>query len=254
MATITRDGVTLYYEVQGAGPAVLMSHGFSATSQMWQAQHDAICREHQLITWDMRGHGRSDSPEDPAEYTEEKTVADMLALLDHLDISSAVIGGLSLGGYMSLAFHLRHPERVRALMIIDTGPGYNSDKARAGWNVTANDMADVITKDGLAALASFSAEMKTAEHTGASGLIKAARGMMTQHNADVIQSLDKIKVPSLVLAGANDEPFLKATDYMAAKIADSTKVIISDAGHAANLDQPEQFNKAVLEFLGTLKS
>ena len=82
----------------------------------------------------MRGHGQSDYPADPAAYSEALTVADMAALLDEVGADRAIVGGLSLGGYMSLAFHRAHPQRVRALLIIDTGPGFKKDDARDAWN------------------------------------------------------------------------------------------------------------------------
>ncbi len=114
-----------------SGPAILLTHGYSATSQMWRGQVEALSKDHRLVIWDMRGHGRSDSPDDPALYSEPATVADMAALLDTVGAKTAIVGGLSLGGYMSLAFHRVHPERVEALLIIDTGPGYKNDEARA---------------------------------------------------------------------------------------------------------------------------
>src|SRR5581483_1243498 len=98
--------------------------------------------DYRMITWDMRGHGLSDSPTDTAEYTEAKTVEDMAAILDACDVEQAVIGGLSLGGYMSLAFNVAHPSRVRALVLCDTGPGYRNDEARAGWNAMATRRAE----------------------------------------------------------------------------------------------------------------
>ena len=99
---------------------------------MWEGQVAPFSKDYQLFVWDMRGHGKSDYPDDLAEYTEAQTVADMAAILDAVGAKKAVIGGLSLGGYMSLAFHLAHPERTEALLIIDTGPGYKSDEPRAG--------------------------------------------------------------------------------------------------------------------------
>ena len=130
MAYLDRDGIRIYYEVHGTGPTVLLSHGYSATSAMWAPQLDALGAGHRVVIWDMRGHGASDSPDDPAAYSEAHTVGDMAALLDTLDAPHAVIGGLSLGGYMSLAFYAAHPERVNALMLFDTGPGYRSDRGR----------------------------------------------------------------------------------------------------------------------------
>jgi pimeloyl-ACP methyl ester carboxylesterase len=215
---------------------------------MWKPNIAALSPRYRLILWDMRGHGQTDSPDDPAAYSEEATVADMAGLLDAHGVEQAVIGGLSLGGYMSLAFHLVHPQRVKALMLFDTGPGYRKDDARAGWNKRAEVTAGEYETKGLAALGR-SAEVLASHHRSAQGLAHAARGMLAQRDARVIDSLAALKVPTLVLAGAKDEPFLAATDYMASKIPGATKVIIPDAGHAANIDQPEVFNRAVLEFL-----
>lgn len=252
MATLDRDGVKIYYEVHGEGPAILLTHGYSATSQMWQGQVEALSKDHKLVVWDMRGHGRSDSPDDLSEYSEAKTVADMAALLDAVGAEKAVIGGLSLGGYMSLAFHLKHPERTRALLIIDTGPGYKNDEARAGWNANAIKRAEKLEAEGLAALGG-SAEVRVAQHTSAQGLANAARGMLTQHTPGVINSLPDIRVPAIVIVGADDTPFLAASDYMAAKIPGAKKAVIPNAGHAANIDQPAAFNDVLTGFLAGLK-
>ncbi|MEO8112892.1 MAG: alpha/beta fold hydrolase [Phenylobacterium sp.] len=254
MATLTRDGVDLYYEVHGEGPVVLLTHGYSATSQMWRGQVEALARDHRLVIWDMRGHGQSDSPADPSHYSEPATVADMAALLDAVGAKSAVIGGLSLGGYMSLAFHRVHPERVEALLIIDTGPGFKNDDAREGWNRTSLRTAERYERDGLGGLAAGSVEMRTSQHRSAAGLALAARGMLTQRDAGVISSLPSIAVPSLVVVGADDTPFLAASDYMAAKIPGAKKVVVPAAGHGVNIDQPEAVNAAVLDFLGSLKA
>ena len=249
MPTLNRDGINLYYEVHGEGPAILLSHGFSATSQMWRGQIETLSADHQLILWDMRGHGQSASPEDPSAYSESQTTCDMAALLDHLGIDTAVIGGLSLGGYMSLAFHVDFPERTQALLIIDTGPGYKNANARATWNEHALNRAEVIERDGEAALKGGTAERSDAKHANIHGVARAARGMLTQHNARVIESLVHIRVPSLVVAGGDDEPFLAATDYMATKIDRCRKLIIPNAGHAVNIDQPDVFNQGVRAFL-----
>jgi pimeloyl-ACP methyl ester carboxylesterase len=249
MPKLNRDGVAIHYEVSGEGPALLLTHGYSATGAMWAGQVGPFSKRYRLITWDMRGHGRSDYPEDPAAYSEEATVADMVALLDLVGAEKAIVGGLSLGGYMSLAFHLAHPERVRALLIIDTGPGYRNDEAREGWNRNALRTAERYETEGLARLASGSPEMRASRHRDAKGLALAARGMLAQRDARVITSLPVIAVPSLVVVGADDTPFLAASDYMAGKIPGARKTVIADAGHAANIDQPKAFNAAVLDFL-----
>ncbi len=249
MAMLDRDGVKLYYEVHGQGPALILTHGYSATSQMWAGQLASLEPHFTVITWDMRGHGQSDYPADQAQYSEEATVADMAALLDAAGAKEAIVGGLSLGGYMSLAFNRAHPDRTRALLIIDTGPGYKNDAARDGWNQNAIARAEKFEAEGLPDTSRASAEVRLARHRDATGLARAARGMLTQRDARVIENLPNIKVPSVVIVGANDTPFLAASDYMAAKIPGAKKVIIDDAGHSANIDQPAAFNQALLEFL-----
>lgn len=248
MATIIRDDVKIYYEDHGNGEAILLTHGYSATSKMWAGQIGSLSEKYRVISWDMRGHGESDSPDALGLYSEAHTIGDMAAILDECGIDTAVIAGLSLGGYMSLAFNLKYPERVAGLMLFDTGPGYKNDKARESWNDMARKRADVIDEEGLAALGN-SSEVRVSSHTSAAGMANAARGMLVQVDDRIIQSLPEVTVPTLVLVGENDRQFLGATDYMALKIPGAVKEIIPDAGHAANIDQPELFNRAVLDFI-----
>ena len=251
MATLDREGVRLHYEVAGSGPTVLLSHGYSATLRMWWRQVEPLSREHRLVRWDMRGHGESDAPDDPAAYSVEATVADMAAILDELGAEQAVVGGLSLGGYVSLAFHLAHPERVRALMLFDTGPGYRKDAPREAWNQMALERAKRLEGQGFEALGR-GAEVVGSAHRSPQGLAHAARGILVQREARVIDSLPSIGVPTLVLVGEKDERFHAATDYMADRIPGATKVVVPGAGHAANIDRPEEFDAAVLDFLASL--
>ena len=187
MPKLNRNGVNIYYEVHGSGPVILLTHGYSATAQMWKGQIEPLTKKHTLVTWDMRGHGQSDYPADQSAYSEEATVGDMAAILDAVGAKKAIVGGLSLGGYMSLAFYRVHPERVNALLIIDTGPGFKKDDAREVWNKRARETGDRYDKEGLAVLKSGSAERAYAVHRSADGLARAARGMLAQKNSAVIE-------------------------------------------------------------------
>ena len=254
MAKARVNGIEIDYEDGGRGPAVLLSHGYSATGRMWAPQRPAVEPRHRLVTWDMRGHGETESPTDPARYSEALTVEDMRGLLAHLGIARAVVGGLSLGGYMSLAFHHRHPEMVRALVICDSGPGYRNAEARAAWNQRAHERARDLETWGLDALKTSSREMQEAvrRHRSAQGLAHAARGMLAQEGGAVIDSLPAIGVPTLIIVGDRDTPFMAPSEYMAKKIPGARLEVIADAGHASNLDQPEAFNRVLLDFLGSL--
>jgi pimeloyl-ACP methyl ester carboxylesterase len=236
MAYVERDGARIWFEERGQGTALLLTHGYGATSSMWKPQCEALGERFRLIVWDIRGHGRSDAPADESLYSESAAVA------------SAVIGGLSLGGYLSLAFHFAHPRRVRALMLFDTGPGYRSEEGRRRWNAMSEELARGLDERGLAALGG-GAEVRTAEHRSARGLALAARGILAQRDARVIESLPAIAVPTLVLWGERDEAFVKPGEYMAAKILGATRVVVPSAGHAANLDQPQAFDAAVTSFM-----
>ena len=241
-------GAAIHYETHGEGPAVLLTHGFGLTARMWAGQIEALAPTHRLILWDLRGHGRSDSPEDPDLYDPEACVADMAALLDAHGIEQAVVGGLSLGGYLSLAFHLRHPERVRALMLFDCGPGFRRDEPRDAWNDRAHRRSERIAAGDGRALS----ELEPDGHRDLAGVARAARYMMLHRDGSVMESLPFVRVPTLVLVGERDAPFRGAADYMARKIPNAERVVLPDAGHTANLDNPEAFNAAVSAFLARL--
>ncbi len=251
MPLLDRKSHKLNYEVTGNGVPVLLTHGYSASHAMWRDQVATLSQSYKIVTWDMHGHGATESSDRPEDYSEQNTVDDMVALLDEAGAEKAVVGGLSLGGYMSLAFYRRHPERVSALMLFDTGPGFKKDDARAKWNANATRTAEILEAKGIEPLARNSAEVRLAEHRSAPALALAARGMLAQVDGSVINSLADVKVPTLVLVGADDKPFIAATDYMASKIPNATKVVIEGAGHAANIDQPEAFNAAVDDFLSS---
>ncbi len=240
------------YTIHGEPTArtpLLLTHGFGASQAMWAANLDDLGADRRILTWDLPGHGASVSP---GELTHEECMVEMLRLLDVLGASSAVVGGMSLGGFLSLLFCARHPERVAALLLVDTGPGFRDDAARQAWNASAGALADDLDGRGLEVL-SGNPESTAAQHVaGAAGLAAAARAILTQRDAEVFQSLEEIAVPTLIVVGADDDRFLAAADVMARRIPGAKRILVEDAGHAANMDQPEKFNRAVREWLGEL--
>src|SRR5215469_8896681 len=242
----TDDGVSIAYETYGSGggATLLLSHGFGSSQRAWVSNVNALSTGRRCMTWDMRGHGRSDSPAAQEAYSADACVADMAALLDEVGATKAVLGGLSLGGYLSLAFYTAHPECVTALVLADTGPGFRNDEARQRWNERAFAQADRLERDGLAALGN-----DRWLHRSADGVARAARGMLAQLDGSVIESLPGISVPTLVIVGAADAPFIGAANYMAAKIPSAALAVIEHAGHVSNVDRPNVFNARVREFL-----
>lgn len=254
MQYVTReDGVRIAYEIHnsgGPGTPLLLTHGYSATSAMWGPNIDALSKDRPVLTYDQRGHGRSGAPDDPRAYSEEASVADVDALIDVLRAPKVVVAGMSLGGYLSLAYYLAHPQRVAALVLQDTGPGYKSDKARTAWNDHVAELAAKTQVEGHGR--ARSPEVAAAVHEHPEALVLVARGVLTQRDDRVISSLPTIAVPTLVIVGADDTNYLAGTDYMADHIPGARKHVIPDAGHAANIDQPDVFNNVVAEFLNAL--
>jgi pimeloyl-ACP methyl ester carboxylesterase len=232
------------------GLPLLLSHGFGATCRMWDRNVGVLSADRPVIAWDQRGHGSSDSPENMAHYSRDIGVADMAAILDAAGAGRAVLGGMSLGGYLSLAFHLAHPQRVAALVLVDTGPGYRSDAARNKWNDWVEKVAQRLERGEQPR--KTSPEVAKAVHKHPEGLPRAARGVMAQKDAQVITSLETIAVPTLVVVGADDTDFLAGADYMCRHVPNTTKLVIDGAGHASNMDQPGVFNTAVRDLLEQL--
>jgi pimeloyl-ACP methyl ester carboxylesterase len=244
----------IFFEATGHGPAVLLTHGFAASSHMFAATVADLARDHTAIVWDQLGHAGSDSPEDPAAYSVASSLNAMVGILDEVGADEAVLLGHSLGGYLSLELTLRDPARVRGLVLVDTGPGYRSDRGRDQWNEMVERYAESLDADGLAGLAriSGSAEVDSGVHRSASGLARSARGVLRQADGHVIEALPTIKVPTLVVVGERDEPFLAGSRYMADKIPEARLAVIEGAGHAPPVTHPEAFHRELREFLGQL--
>jgi pimeloyl-ACP methyl ester carboxylesterase len=239
--------------VTGSGSAaVLLTHGYGATSAMFDSSLAALAGAgYRVITWDLRGHGGSACPADPAAYSAASALADIAALLAEAGADRAVLGGHSLGGYLSLAFTLAHPEQVAGLVLIGAGPGFRNAAAREAWNERAARTAERFEQRGLAALGGPQ-ELHGGQHRDAAGLARAARYTLTQADARVIDGLPGIDVPALVIVGEADSAFLGAASYMTGKIRGARQVVIPGAGHAPNVDQPAAVNAEITAFLAGL--
>jgi pimeloyl-ACP methyl ester carboxylesterase len=251
MPTVDRDGVGIHYDAGGSGPAILVTHGFAASSHMFDATSTALLDAHRVIAWDIRGHGRSDSPIEETEYSVALATGDMVAILDALDVDQAVLVGHSLGGYLSLDFQRAHPDRVTALVLVGTGPGYKRPNARDEWNRLAERYAVALETKGLAGLPD-SVEMRADVHRTADGLVRAARGILRQHDDRVLANLPNITVPVLIVVGERDEPFLASSEYMRAKIPGASLAVIRGAGHAPMITHPDEFHVRVRTFIDRL--
>ena len=241
----------IHAEVTGEGPVVVLTHGFAASSHMFATSVPALATDHTVIVWDMPGHGRSEASDDRSEYSTGAFVDEMLRLLDKSEADRAVWLGHSLGGYLSLELVLAHPDRARGLVLVDTGPGYRNDHAREGWNRMAAGYADDLELKGLAGVPGGE-ELSSSVHSSATGLAIGARQVLTQQDSHVIDGLPSIEVPTLVVVGEHDEPFLKGSHYMAEKIPRATIAVIQGAGHAPPVSHSDEFNTVLRTYLERL--
>ena len=180
----------------------------------------------------------------------------------------AVAGGLSFGGLASLHFTLRHPERVRALVLIDSGPGFKNPKAQARWQASCEKTASFIEAKGMAEFAARATELTVGRDLELPAAQAARRAIAAQPShglahfgrriagpaPPVIDELQRIQQPALVLVGEEDEAYLRAAEVLAAKLPNAESVILEGAGHVVNIEAAEAFNTALLAFLGRFRA
>jgi 3-oxoadipate enol-lactonase len=252
----------LAFTEKGGGPVVVLLHGFPLSRAMWAAQIETLSESYRVIAPDLRGHGESPAPD--AVYTMDSMADDVVELLDGLGVAEpVVVGGLSMGGYVALAMALKHPDRVRALMLIDTRAAADSPEAAQQREETAQAVLKAGNSSAVVAamiprlfgkttldqhperIAPLRAEM---EKTSASGVAGALRGMAIR--PDRREQLAQITVPTLVLVGEED---VIAPPDEARAIAEALPAgrleVVAAAGHLAPYENSEAVDQAVLRFL-----
>jgi pimeloyl-ACP methyl ester carboxylesterase len=267
------NGIDINYEVHGAGAPLILTHGYSATLEMWRAQVPALSAHYRLVIYDARGHGQSTAPADMEQYSLARDyVGDLLALMDHLGIEQARVGGLSMGGMIAQEFALQHPERVKSLLLFDTGPRVGAiaqDTARvAQFQKMREMMQSVARTKGMGAIIDAMRNSPMLSAAAGRGLPDAARthiDNMKKMSVDgylggskamqdwpgTLDRLHEISVPTLVLVGEQDN-LLTASRAIHNTIAGSRFVLLRNCGHGSNIWRPDAFTAEVLDFLAAV--
>jgi pimeloyl-ACP methyl ester carboxylesterase len=262
------DGIALYAEAHGRGVPVVLSCAMCTTHMNWRPQvAPLVAAGARVVLWDYRGHGRSSSPADSDAYSLDRVVDDLGRVLDWaVPGEPAVLGGLSFGGLASLHFARRHPERVRGLLLVDSGPGFKNPKAQENWTRASERAAHFIESRGLSAFVEKAAATTVGLNPELPAARAAAEAIAAQDPAGlahfarrvaavappVIDDLQFIDIPALVIVGEKDDPYLQAADVMTAKLPRAEKVTIPGAGHIVNIEAAEAFDAAVISFLGKI--
>jgi 3-oxoadipate enol-lactonase len=260
MSFIRVDDIQLAYTDAGLGLPVVLLHGYPFNRTLWNEQVSALSNSSRVITPDLRGHGESDAS--PGAATMNRMAQDVATLLDHLEISRAVIGGLSMGGYVALAFYKQFRSRVRALVLADTRAQADTEEGK----VTRHQQAEKALAEGMAGIAdSMLPKLLTPDTVSKRPeVVKRVRDMMLKtkpegaagallgmaERDDQMSLLSQISCPSLILVGQEDQITpVKDSEKMHHEIAGSRLVVIENAAHVSNLERTEQFNEELTRFL-----
>jgi len=268
MPTARVDGIGLFYEEVGGGVPLVFVHEFAGDYQSWHLQVRFFARRYRTIAYNARGYPPSEVPKDPAAYSQERAAEDIRGLLDALGIKKAHICGLSMGGYATLHFGLRHPDR--ALSLVVAGAGYGSVAGeRERFKKDVEETARRFVDDGIVAVADFYTKGPTRVQLmdkdpkgwqelydqfvaqSAEGHALTMRGVQMNRPSvyELEKGLERLEVPTLIVTGDEDEPCLEPALYLKRKIRSSGLLVLPKSGHTVNLEEPEAFNRGVLDFL-----
>jgi pimeloyl-ACP methyl ester carboxylesterase len=262
------DGVKLYYEEVGQGTSIVFVHEFADDVRGWAAQVKFFARRYRTIAFNARGYPPSEVPDDPERYSQAQAADDIKAVLDHLKLVKAHVVGLSMGGYATLHFGLAYPERALSLTV--GGAGYGSVTAdRATFHKDTDHVIGQFEQAGMAKVAEFytrgptRVQFMAKDPVGwqefhdrfasgsARGHANTMRGVQRRRPSifELEAKLEQLEVPTLIMTGDEDEPCLEPALFMKRKIRAAGLVVMPNSGHAINLEEPDLFNRAVLDFL-----
>jgi len=255
------DGKRIHYrDAGGSGPALLLFHAFPFDGRMWEGQMASLRGRFRVIAPDLSGSGRSSVPDDPASYGVDAWAEEGRAVLDACGVEKAIVGGCSMGGYVTFAFLRRYPERVEGLLLVDTRADADGEEARRG---RVASQADVRAHGKGPFVERMRARLLSPSSAADPALVERVTALMDQPEAGIVGTLEALKnrpdaipqladvrVPTIVVVGADDVVTPPAlSEAMHRAIAGSRLVVLPRAGHLANLEAPEAFDRA-LEFPG----
>jgi pimeloyl-ACP methyl ester carboxylesterase len=269
----TDDGLGLYVEVTGDGAPVLFVHEFAGDRRSWEPQVRALSRRYRCIAYNARGYPPSDVPEDPAAYSQARAVEDAIAVLDALDVERAHVVGLSMGGFATLHLGLRQPGRARSLVVAAAGYGAQPERQQS-FREESGVIADAFADEGAAGVAKryavgparvqfqnkdprgwaeFAAQL--AEHDS-QGSARTMRGVQAARPSlyDLTDELAALTVPTLIIAGDEDEGCLEPSLMLKRTIPTAGLALLPKTGHTCNLEEPELFNRLLERFFADVEN
>jgi pimeloyl-ACP methyl ester carboxylesterase len=264
----TDDGVKLYYEEAGSGTPIVFVHEFAGDHRSWEPQMRHFARRYRCIAYNARGYPPSDVPEDFERYSQERWRDDIRCVLDALGISRAHVVGLSMGAFAALHFGMVYGHR--ALSITVAGGGYGAHPAQyAQWQKDSLANAEAIRRDGMEKFAAtyghgptrvqlqnkdprgFAEYIRQLSEHSVLGMANCVRGYQGRRPSlyDLVEDMKRIDVPTLIMAGDEEEPCLEVCLLMKRAIPKAGLAILPNSGHGINLEEPALFNRLLEDFL-----
>jgi len=260
MPVVNLETIPHYYEEQGTGEPLLFLHGLGADGRSWDYQRDVFAEQYRVIVADVRGHGRSAKP--PGPYSVPQFADDIFALLDHLQIDTFHLVGLSMGGMIGFQMAVDQPERFKSLTIVNSGPELVPQTLKEKWQIWQRRL--VLTFSSMESIGEFIGgrlfpEPEQAEYKDL--FVQQMRendpkAYRAATNAligwSVRSQLDRIQCPVLVISADMDYTPVASKEAYVRELPTAQLRVIKNSRHATPVDQPEAFNTAVLQFLHTI--
>jgi pimeloyl-ACP methyl ester carboxylesterase len=264
----TDDGVNLHYEEAGQGAPVVFVHEFAGDARSWEPQLRFFSRRYRCIAFNARGYPPSDVPRDPAAYSQDRAADDIAAVITGLGLAPAHVVGLSMGAFATLHLGLRHPRLARSLTAAGVGYGAAPDK-RAQFRAEIDASIARLREQGMARFAHSYAhgptrlvfeekdprgfaefEAQLAQHD-TEGSALTMQGVQRERPSlfDLEAGFRALTLPTFIIAGDEDDPTLEPALYLKRTIGTSALLVMPKCGHTMNLEDPDAFNRALLDFL-----
>jgi pimeloyl-ACP methyl ester carboxylesterase len=270
MRVVTDDGVGIQVDEAGSGPTLLLVHGFGGAKEDFADHVDALAATHHVVTFDHRGHGESDSPPDPSDYSLDRMAADTLAVADAVGADRFRLLGHSMGGMVARRVVLGVPERVEALVLMDTSPGpvpgIDGEILEMGAVIAMNEGMGELKRimDEFLPLGTAAYQRTLIERPGyqefndkkwftLSATMWATMARALRDQPDELPELAAVRCPTLVIVGEQDEPFLRVSQETADTIPGAEIAVIEHAGHSPQFENPDAWYGALSGFLGRLQ-
>jgi 2-succinyl-6-hydroxy-2,4-cyclohexadiene-1-carboxylate synthase len=261
------DNLNIHLETAGSGEPLVLLHGFMGSTKSWTAHIPVFSQYYRVITLDLPGHGNTESPDDISHYTMKRCMDILWSVFQYLKIEKAHLLGYSMGGRVALSYAVTHPELIDTLILESSSPGLAEQSERDARAAADERLATEIERDGLEKFIDYwqslplfdsqknlpqsvRAELRAGRlNNNPRGLANSLRGMGTGAQPSFWDALEKLNIPTLLIAGELDTKYTEIAKKMVKLLPDAKVALFHGAGHTVHLERQEAFDKRVLEFL-----